>query len=197
PTPTAAAELAVANVMELQGQLNQLRGRLDHALRGTMTSRKERLLRIRRSPLFVNPRKYLLQQAERLDRLKDKLEHRTLRQTQRRREKLMRLGSALAGAHPGEKAAYARARLRGTSQRLESTMISTIKTHRMHLTAAIRQLDALSPLKVMSRGYSLVYDEQEKTLIKSITNVQLGDMVKVKLSDGQLECQVWGMKGEA
>jgi len=196
-TPTAAAELAVANVMELAGQLNQLHNRLLQSLRTTMSSRRERLLRIRRSPLFVNPRKYLLQQAERLDRLRDKLEHRAQRQTQRSREKLMRLRSALAGAHPGEKAVYARARLRGASQRLESTMVSAVKTHRMHLTASIRQLDALSPLKVMSRGYSLVYDEKEQTLIKTISAVQPGDMVKVKLSDGQLECQVWGMKGEA
>ncbi|GGD70052.1 exodeoxyribonuclease VII large subunit [Paenibacillus nasutitermitis] len=196
-TPTAAAELAVANVMELAGQLNQLHNRLLLSLRNTISSRRDRLLRIRRSPLFVNPRKYLLQQAERLDRLRDKLEHRTQRQTQRSREKLMGLRSALASAHPGGKAVFARARLQGTSQRLEATMISTVKTHRIHLTASIRQLDALSPLKVMSRGYSLVYDEQEKSLIKTISAVQPGDIVKVKLADGQLECQVWGMKGEA
>ena len=67
----------------------------------------------------------------------------------------------------------------------------------MQLTGVIRQLDALSPLKVMSRGYSLVYDEKVERLIKSIHDVQPGDSIKVKLSDGQLDCQVWEMKGEA
>jgi len=66
----------------------------------------------------------------------------------------------------------------------------------MQVAATIRQLDALSPLKVMSRGYSLVYDEKENRLIKSIEDVQPGDLVKVKLADGQLDCQVWAMKGE-
>jgi exodeoxyribonuclease VII large subunit len=46
----------------------------------------------------------------------------------------------------------------------------------------------------MSRGYSLVYDEKEQQLIKSINDVQPGDSVKIKLADGQLDCQVWGMK---
>ena len=62
------------------------------------------------------------------------------------------------------------------------------------MTSGIRQLDALSPLKVMARGYSLVYDEQGKSLIKSLNDVELGDRVKVKVTDGELDCQVWGMK---
>jgi exodeoxyribonuclease VII large subunit len=39
-----------------------------------------------------------------------------------------------------------------------------------------------------------VYDEAEEHLIKSLTEVQLGDLVVIKMNDGQLNCQVWGMK---
>jgi exodeoxyribonuclease VII large subunit len=60
----------------------------------------------------------------------------------------------------------------------------------------VRQLDALSPLKVMARGYSLAYDEQEKTLIRSINEVQPGDRIHVRLTDGKLDCQVWGIQEE-
>jgi exodeoxyribonuclease VII large subunit len=196
-TPTAAAELAVPHIAELQSQLSQIRARMVQTLRMTLRNRQDRLRRIRRSPLFANPRKYMLQQAERLDRLKDRLEHRTFRRTERSREKLMRLSASLAGAHPGEKAAFAARRLKGTTQRLEATIATGMKERRMQLTGVIRQLDALSPLKVMSRGYSLVYDEKVERLIKSIHDVQPGDLIKVKLSDGQLDCQVWEMKGEA
>ncbi|QYR19997.1 exodeoxyribonuclease VII large subunit [Paenibacillus sp. sptzw28] len=195
-TPTAAAELAVMNVLELQSQLMHLRARLSKSLRTEIQRRKERLARVRRSPLFINPRKYLLQQAERLDRLKERLEQRAFRQTERSREKLMRLNAALAVSHPGDKAAFAAKRLDGASQRLEAVMASGMRARRMQLTASIRQLDALSPLKVMSRGYSLVYDDKEQRLIKSVDDVQPGDLVKVKLADGQLDCHVWGMKGE-
>jgi exodeoxyribonuclease VII large subunit len=48
----------------------------------------------------------------------------------------------------------------------------------------------------MSRGYSLVYDEQEKSLVRTINEVQPGDLIRVKLLDGKLDCQVWGIHGE-
>jgi exodeoxyribonuclease VII large subunit len=46
----------------------------------------------------------------------------------------------------------------------------------------------------MQRGYSLVYDEREKKLINSIGQVQIGDVVKVRLRDGSLQAHVWGME---
>lgn len=58
----------------------------------------------------------------------------------------------------------------------------------------MRHLDALSPLKIMQRGYSLAYDEKEQTLIRSTRQVQIGDIVKIQLKDGKLDCHVWGME---
>jgi exodeoxyribonuclease VII large subunit len=195
-TPTAAAELAVPNVVELQAHLAHMRSRLVQSLKASVQSRKERLARLRRSPLFANPRKVLLQHAERLDRLKDRLEQRTLRKSERSRERLLRLQAALQAVHPGEKAASEGKRLTTAVHRLQSSMTAGMKERKLSLVSLIRQLDALSPLKVMSRGYSLVYDESEKQLIKSIGQVQPGDIVKVRLSDGRLDCHVWGMKGD-
>jgi exodeoxyribonuclease VII, large subunit len=195
-TPTAAAELAVPHVAELEQQLARNRQRLEQSLRMMVQGRKEQLQRVRRSPFFVHPRKYLLDQAQRLDRLQERLQHRTLRLTERGKAKLERLHSQLTGHHPGEQAIFAAKRLQGDVKRLEQAMASSLKERRLQLHSAIRQLDALSPLKVMARGYSLVYDEQEKRLIKSIADVQPGDLVRVKVADGQLDCHVWSMKGE-
>jgi exodeoxyribonuclease VII large subunit len=195
-TPTAAAELAVPHVAELQQQLVRQRQRLEQSLRMMVQGRKERLERVRRSPFFMHPRRYLLDQAQRLDRLQERLQQRTVRLAERGKARLDRLHSQLSGHHPGEQAAFAAKRLQGDVRRLEQAMQSSLKERRLQLHSAIRQLDALSPLKVMARGYSLVYDEQEKRLIKSIADVQPGDLVKVKVADGQLDCHVWSMKGE-
>ncbi|CAM3121386.1 exodeoxyribonuclease VII large subunit [Paenibacillus lupini] len=195
-TPTAAAELAVPHVAELQQQLVRQRQRLEQSLRMMVQGRKERLERVRRSPFFIHPRRYLLDQAQRLDRLQERLQQRTVRLAERGKARLDRLHSQLSGHHPGEQAAFAAKRLQGDVKRLEQAMQSSLKERRLQLHSAIRQLDALSPLKVMARGYSLVYDEQEKRLIKSIADVQPGDLVKVKVADGQLDCHVWSMKGE-
>ncbi|WP_308639048.1 exodeoxyribonuclease VII large subunit [Paenibacillus silvisoli] len=196
-TPTAAAELAVTSMQEMKSKLAQTEARLVQHLRLTLQNRKERLARLRKSPLFVNPRKYLLQHAERLDRMDERLKARALRYAERNREKHAALHHALTRVHPGAQAALAAKQLERLSARLESAMAAGMKERRAQLLASIRQLDALSPLKVMSRGYSLVYDENDKRLIKSISDVQLGDLLHVKVADGQLECHVWGMKGEA
>lgn len=51
------------------------------------------------------------------------------------------------------------------------------------------KLDALSPLKIMERGYSLAYDEQE-TLIKTVKQLQTGDRVQIRFQDGRAHCIV-------
>ncbi len=50
-------------------------------------------------------------------------------------------------------------------------------------------MEALSPLKIMDRGYSLVYSKEEK-LVKSKEAVQEGEKVTVHLQDGKLHCRV-------
>jgi len=51
------------------------------------------------------------------------------------------------------------------------------------------KLDALSPLKVLARGYAVARDAQGKSLV-STALVQPGDLIDVWLSDGRLDCTV-------
>ncbi|MBD2869562.1 exodeoxyribonuclease VII large subunit [Paenibacillus arenilitoris] len=195
-TPTAAAELAVPNIAELKQQLQRQKQRIVQSMRYLVQDEKEKLNRIRRSPFFMHPRKYLLEQAQRHDRLKEQLERRTRMIAEKGYLRISRLRASLAAHHPGERAAFAAKRLESASNRLEQAMTAVVKNKKQTLHGSIRQLDALSPLKVMARGYSLVYDEREKTLIKSIAEVRPGDAVTVKVADGQLDCLVRSLKGE-
>lgn len=54
------------------------------------------------------------------------------------------------------------------------------------LVAAAGKLDALSPLKVMSRGYSIIYKDQ--TVVKSTADLVPGDEVTMRLKDGRVVC---------
>ena len=56
------------------------------------------------------------------------------------------------------------------------------------------KLDALSPLKVLGRGYAMAQDERGSVL-KSSEQVQVGERIRVKLAQGSLQCSVEG-KGE-
>ncbi|RXZ78261.1 exodeoxyribonuclease VII large subunit [Paenibacillaceae bacterium] len=195
-TPTAAAELAVPHWQELAQQVDRNRQRLRLALQAKLRAGEERLQRMRNSRVFANPGRYLLMSAERLDRLKDKLAAAAVRQTERGRERYALGHARLSAHHPGSRVRYAADRWKERSDRLEKAMGSMLKARRTELHGAIRSLDALSPLKVMARGYSLVYDEHEERLMKSISEVQPGDLVKVKLADGRMNCHVWSLEGE-
>ena len=56
------------------------------------------------------------------------------------------------------------------------------------LSASAAKLDALSPLKVLARGYSVT--SAGGRIISSVDSVSVGDKVNIKLSDGQLGCTV-------
>ncbi|MGO4787765.1 exodeoxyribonuclease VII large subunit [Paenibacillus sp. 2KB_20] len=193
-TPTAAAELAVPSSAELRGQLVQRQRQLNQGLQQRLKRSRDRLVSLQRSPVLVHPRRYMLQHAERLDMLSQRLQGNLKSQLSLVRQRQKSLHQGLIRYNPRTQAEFAARRKDQVSRQLMNAMQSIMKSKMSQLQTEMRHLDALSPLKIMSRGYSLVYDEQEQKLVKSIEDVQLGDLVNVRVSDGQLQCQVWGMK---
>ncbi|MDQ0655271.1 exodeoxyribonuclease VII large subunit [Paenibacillus sp. W2I17] len=193
-TPTAAAELAVPNRAELLDQIGQRQRQLQHSLRQRAVHNRERLARLQRSPVLVHPRRTLMQHTERLDMMYQRLLRTVDTRMKWTGEKQERLRAALQRFNPREQVNAARRENAAARRQLELAIRSITRSKQQQWKSSVRHLDALSPLKVMSRGYSLVYDEQEQRLIKSTKDVQPGDSIKIKLTDGQLDCQVWGMK---
>lgn len=64
--------------------------------------------------------------------------------------------------------------------------LSKLKHEYVRLASA---LDALSPLKVLARGYSIATDS-EGNAITSINSVEVGDRLKLSLSEGELKCTI-------
>ncbi|MGG4553025.1 exodeoxyribonuclease VII large subunit [Paenibacillus humicus] len=195
-TPTAAAELAVPHAAELREQLRQRERVLQQGLQHQLRQAQERLRRLAASPALRQPRRSLLQHAERLDMLQARLVRRMRAQAELTGAAHARLHQRLLRYHPQDTLALTKRRHEEASRLLHSAMNGILKEKSQTLAYGIRQLDALSPLKVMARGYSLVYDEKGRRLVKSLKDVEPGDLVRVKLTDGELDCQVWGMRGE-
>lgn len=64
--------------------------------------------------------------------------------------------------------------------------VSQKREEHIHYAAT---LDALSPLKVLSRGYSVVRNEHGCS-IKNVQQVEVGDLIRITLNDGELGCRV-------
>ncbi len=193
-TPTAAAELAVPNVNELRAQLLQIRRQLKQGLLRLSQRQRERLMRLRRSPVLLQPKRQLVQHMTRLDMLERRLTASLQRRSHIQRERLGRMSQLLARHNPQEQLIYARRRTDSARRQLELRMQQILRQKQQQLGFGLKQLDALSPLKVMARGYSLVYDEPEQQLIKSVKQVNPGEVIKVNLQDGQLHCNIWSIE---
>lgn len=75
-------------------------------------------------------------------------------------------------------------------RRLHQSSRLHLNRHQQQLAILAHQLDALSPLKVLSRGYGLVQSAHDGRTIKSTALINSGDLIDVWLSDGVLDCQV-------
>jgi exodeoxyribonuclease VII large subunit len=159
-----------------------------------MHQKRERLRSVAGSKVLIHPMNFLQQPAERLDRLREQLTFRAERVAGRSRDRWTRLEQGLSRHNPQEKVALARNRNEALIHRLAQSVRVLAKSKRNEWLASVRQLDSLSPLKIMQRGYSLVYDEKGKQLIKRLNQVQIGDILKIRLTDGQVDCHVWSME---
>ena len=73
--------------------------------------------------------------------------------------------------------------------RLVSAQIRTVEGKKRQFVACVSKLDAMSPLKVLTRGYALAKTESGDVL-KSVSQVEPGDAIIVNLSDGRLTAAV-------
>ena len=73
-------------------------------------------------------------------------------------------------------------------QRLEHAGTGMVQKNTLRFQRTAAKLDALSPLKVLGRGYAMV--TREDAVMRSVTQLQPGDPVAVALSDGTVQCTV-------
>ena len=76
-----------------------------------------------------------------------------------------------------------------TQERLVSAMERMIDQNTRRFTHAAASLDAMSPLRVLRRGYC-VAQKADKTLLRSSAQVEPGENISLRLAEGSLQCQV-------
>ena len=79
--------------------------------------------------------------------------------------------------------------------RLVSAENQQIQRSNQRYIAAVSKLDAMSPLKVLTRGYSMARKEDGE-VIRSVSQAELGERIQISLSDGKLSATVMEKKEE-
>lgn len=78
------------------------------------------------------------------------------------------------------------------SSRLEHNIKSMLQTKESSLKIHANHLEAVSPLKTLERGYSIttMSEDKNKTIIKSIRDINTGDDLDIIVKDGVIKCTV-------
>lgn len=143
PTPSAAAELAVSDVFDLQDRLLLYQNRLKILLKKKVELLNLRYEKCMKSRVFSES-DYLV------------------------KENYLRIDSLIKD--------------------LERIINLKMKDYKLKTVEKITKLDSMSPLKTLTRGYSVV--ECDNSLVRSIKDVKKDDLINVRLSDGIIDAKV-------
>jgi len=126
----------------------------------------------------------------RLDSLKMRLRNAILKKTVMERLILKRLGESVAFRQPYNKIYQERMLLDVQKRYLQKALTVLSGQYRNRLSLLAARLDSLSPLNSLARGYGIIRTEKDDTLVKSVHSVNIGDSLRVYITDGTLSCRV-------
>ena len=189
PTPTGAAELAVPHVDEWVERVLTRQTRLIRAIKEKLSFQTGKLERIEKSYAFRYPQRLYEQKLEQLDKKTEQLVYNSQKLFAVKSTQLEQLEKRLARNHPDARLAEAAIYYEKSMKSLTKAMKSILVKKEADFSNLVSTLEALSPLKIMDRGYSLVYSDDGE-LLKSAKQVKINETVRIKLSDGTLMCSV-------
>jgi exodeoxyribonuclease VII large subunit len=189
-TPSAAAELVVSRKDDFRERIGRLVERLKTGTRSRIQTLSRRIHRYDATPAFAGVPVRVAMRARRAAELGHDLD-RSVRTGLMERDRLVQqLQRRLDAAAPGRRLAGHRTALVGAAGRLATAMARSWHRSDSRLRECANRLDALSPLAVLGRGYAVCWTSDGQRIVRSATEVVVGDAVKVTLARGDLECEV-------
>jgi len=191
PTPSAAAELVVPVRETLAETLALLRRRSARALAEGARRARHELERARAR--LGDPRRLLDERRQRLDEQVERGRRVLARRLAVARADLRGIEVRLHRAHPHRRIAEQRHALAAMRHRLESAMKPALVRRRHAIDAACGKLEALSPMRVLERGFSLT-QRGDGHVVTSAADVQPGERITVRVHDGGIDATVEGTR---
>lgn len=167
PTPTKAAEMVLA----------QRRACL------------ERFLRALEETAFAEPETWLEELKENLIELEERLVEGLREPLIAGCQRLQVLQRDLLSCSPQALILHQAERLHRLQSTLVTGFVHTLEQATSHFLGLVGRLNALSPLKVLARGYSITFDAQGR-IVKRASSVKPGDLIETKLHRGRLKSKV-------
>jgi exodeoxyribonuclease VII large subunit len=189
PTPSAAAEIVTRSRQDVEDQSENLRRRLERAMRYRLLLGRQALVELGQHRAFAQMTGMLNQRQQRLDDLNYRMERSVRQKIERQRRRWEIAAAAVRHYDVRRVLAGIRREMESLVTTLASTQRNQLAQRRAQLERLSAELAALSPVAILDRGYALVFDSSGR-LVKDANQVRAGDEITAKLARGGIAATV-------
>ena len=188
PTPSAAAELVVPMLDEQAKKLNMMTEQLLVFLQNKIQIYGDLLKRLMGRRFFKDPMHIMQPQVQHLDDLNNRLFRGLDQWVLVQQQKVSGMIQQLVQLTPAKNIRQLEEKRALFHHLLVQNVHSRMRFNREQFGGVLKNLNALSPLAILDRGYSIT-NFQGKALTQS-ERMTVGDSIKIRLAKGQLRCTV-------
>jgi len=189
PTPSAAAELVIRSRQEVEDLAEGLRQRLARAMRYRILMGRQALIELAQHGAFGRMIDAINRRQQKLDDLKNRMD-RAERQILEKQHRRLELAAAAVRHYDVRRILVGiRKELDARVAGLAASARTLLLQRRGRLEQLTTQLEGLSPLAILDRGYALVFDSSGM-LLKDAARVKVGDEISARLGKGSLTATV-------
>ena len=189
PTPSAAAELVTAAQHRIEERVDRLHSRLVRAERYEMLRVRQRLSRLGAEMVLRRVRDGFDRKAQRFDELDLWLSNAISRRLRIANDRSVRLTAGLLRQDPAARLRDNARRLEHVHARLDAAAKRIVSGREVDIVHAASKLQALSPLRVLERGYALIYGPNGR-LLRASSEVQQDEEITARLHRGSVRAKV-------
>lgn len=186
-TPSQAAEMVVPNRAARGDLLHERTRALIRAMRARLG--EDEIVLHRLSQKMADPRLLLLHAQQLLDEHKSSIVREMDRHLRERGDITAALRTRLAHRHPATVIAKERAEMVRLSNALGRRMHARLSAEVSTSRSLAARLDAMSPLKVLSRGYAIV-TRNDGSAVRKANDVKRGERVAIRVERGTIAADV-------
>ena len=192
PTPSAAAELVIRPKLEFQQMLQNLQVHLIKEIQWKLDQDRQRLKELESRPVFTQPTKTLETYIQRVDEFSERCQRTTEHRLEMKQQQMSGLFKQLKSNSPQNKLELWKQKNQTIHRRLVTFMDNYVMSRGQELKIRMGKLDALSPLAILSRGYSISFHIPSGEIIREAAKVNVNDAIRIRLHQGQLEAKITG-----
>jgi len=214
PTPSAAAAMVIAEKEQQLQHLDQMRNRLGATARQLIRHDRQKLSGIAKQPLLATPYTLFRPWIQRTDHFRQDIESSVLLTIAKNKMRLDSIQKHLHALRPTTRILQYRRSLLEWEKAIRSTIDTKIRNFRLACNEQVKRkqldqvwrrgqdlrkerlqsicagLQSIDPKNLLKKGYSILFNEIDNSVITSVHMVEMHQDIRILLSDGEMQANI-------